>query len=149
MNPLNRLTAPLFGLCLALSSFAPRQTVAHDAGTQMSAIAKVFLAALTPEQKAKASFGFSDEERENWHFIPRERKGLPMKEMTPRASRAERIGARCIVSQLDTTREAKQKSGMTINSPYAARKLRSGFIASSVIIGEGSVRVITSGANCG
>lgn len=83
MNPLNRLTVPLFGLCLALSSFAPRQTVAHDAGTQMSAIAKVFLAALTPEQKAKASFGFSDEERENWHFIPRERKGLPMKEMTP------------------------------------------------------------------
>lgn len=49
----------------------------------MSAIAKVFLSALTPEQKAKACFEFGSEERENWHFIPRERKGLPMKEMTP------------------------------------------------------------------
>jgi hypothetical protein len=48
----------------------------------MSAIAKVFLAALNPEQKTKACFEFAAEERENWHFIPRERKGLPLKEMT-------------------------------------------------------------------
>jgi hypothetical protein len=31
---------------------------------------------LTPEQKAKATFAFQDEERFNRHFIPRERKGL-------------------------------------------------------------------------
>ncbi len=75
--------SPFLGICLAFSSFTLRNVEAHDAGTQMSAIAKVFLAALTPEQKAKACFDFAAEERENWHFIPRERKGLPLKEMTP------------------------------------------------------------------
>jgi hypothetical protein len=49
----------------------------------MAAIAKVFLTSLAPGQKARASFDFADAERENWHFIPRERKGLPMKDMTP------------------------------------------------------------------
>jgi hypothetical protein len=41
-----------------------------------------FLASLTPEQMQKATFQFEDEERFNWHFIPRERKGLPLREMT-------------------------------------------------------------------
>jgi len=83
MHLAQRLSASLFGICLAFSSLTPRTAGAHDAGSQMSAIAKVFLAALTPEQKAKATFEFAAEERENWHFIPRERKGLPLKEMTP------------------------------------------------------------------
>ena len=83
MHLAQRLSVPFLGICLAFSSFTPRSADAHDAGTQMSAIAKVFLAALTPEQKAKACFEFGAEERENWHFIPRERKGLPLKEMTP------------------------------------------------------------------
>ncbi|WP_395748611.1 DUF3500 domain-containing protein [Prosthecobacter sp.] len=83
MHLAQRLSIPFLGICLAFSSFSVRKAEAHDAGAQMSAIAKVFLAALTPEQKAKASFEFAAEERENWHFIPRERKGLPLKEMTP------------------------------------------------------------------
>jgi hypothetical protein len=36
-----------------------------------------FLAALTPEQRAKATFSFEDAERSNWFFVPIERKGLP------------------------------------------------------------------------
>ena len=83
MHLAQRLSVPFFGICLAFSSFTPRTAGAHEAGTQMAAIAKVWLAALTPEQKAKACFEFAAEERENWHFIPRERKGLPLKEMTP------------------------------------------------------------------
>lgn len=83
MHLAQRLSVPFLGICLAMSGFTPRTAGAHDAGTQMSAIAKVFLAALNPEQKAKACFEFAAEERENWHFIPRERKGLPLKEMTP------------------------------------------------------------------
>jgi len=55
---------------------------AHEAVQQMVDTAKWFLTALNPEQKAKASFEFTAEERENWHFVPRERKGLPIKEMT-------------------------------------------------------------------
>ena len=47
----------------------------------MAGAAHNFVASLSAEQKAKASFGMGDEERLNWHFIPRERKGLPLREM--------------------------------------------------------------------
>jgi hypothetical protein len=57
---------------------------AHDshAVEEMATAARSFLATLDPEQKAKAQFTFTDEERKNWHFIPRPRKGLPLKEMS-------------------------------------------------------------------
>jgi hypothetical protein len=42
-----------------------------------------FLAALSPEQLEKVKFPFEDDERMNWHFIPKERKGLALREMTP------------------------------------------------------------------
>ncbi|HEX7901645.1 MAG TPA: DUF3500 domain-containing protein [Planctomycetota bacterium] len=51
------------------------------AGAEMAKAADAFLAGLTPEQKAKACFELGDAERLNWHFIPRPRKGLPIKEM--------------------------------------------------------------------
>jgi hypothetical protein len=49
----------------------------------MTEAANRFLAALSPEQRAKATFQFSDDERMNWHFIPKERKGLTLREMSP------------------------------------------------------------------
>ncbi len=52
----------------------------------MVAAAKNFLSALTPEQQAKASFKFEDDQRLVWHFIPDSmfpRKGLSFKEMEP------------------------------------------------------------------
>lgn len=67
-------------LLIPLGDFRLR---AHDAGSQMSALAREILSVLRPEQRAQATFKFEDEERENWHFIPRERKGLPLKDMTP------------------------------------------------------------------
>ncbi len=70
----------LSALALSLSLLAPLR--AHDASNEMAAAANNFLATLTPEQKQKASFEFPDEERKNWHFIPRVRKGLPLKELT-------------------------------------------------------------------
>ena len=50
-------------------------------GLAMSASAKGFLAAITPAQKGEAFFKFDDPERLNWHFIPRPRKGLPLKSL--------------------------------------------------------------------
>src|SRR5712692_4984153 len=47
----------------------------------MAGAAHNFLVSLSSEQKAKATFPMENEERLNWHFIPRERKGLPLKEM--------------------------------------------------------------------
>jgi Protein of unknown function (DUF3500) len=49
----------------------------------MSDTAKAFLASLDPEQRARATFQFQDEERFDWHYIPKERKGLPLKDMRP------------------------------------------------------------------
>ena len=49
----------------------------------MTETANRFLAALSPEQRVKATFQFSDDERMNWHFIPKERKGLTLGEMSP------------------------------------------------------------------
>jgi hypothetical protein len=49
----------------------------------MTDAAKHFLASLPPDQKARATFAFTDEERFNWHFIPRVRKGLAFREMAP------------------------------------------------------------------
>jgi hypothetical protein len=49
----------------------------------MTQAATNFLASLTPEQREQATFKFEDEERFNFHFIPRERKGLALREMTP------------------------------------------------------------------
>jgi Protein of unknown function (DUF3500) len=51
-------------------------------GLEMANAANNFLAALTPEQQAKATYAFENEERFDWHFIPKPRKGLPFKEMT-------------------------------------------------------------------
>ena len=60
-------------------------------GNHMGESASRFLAALDDSQKAQATYGFDDPERLNWHFIPRPRKGLPIKAMTP-AQRALAFG---------------------------------------------------------
>jgi hypothetical protein len=49
----------------------------------MARAAATFLETLDNGQRAKAQYAFDSEERFNWHFVPRARKGLPLKEMTP------------------------------------------------------------------
>ena len=49
----------------------------------MTDTARAFLNSLTPEQRAQATYPFQDEQRFDWHFIPKPRKGLPFREMTP------------------------------------------------------------------
>lgn len=48
----------------------------------MSAAAKALLAALDDAQRGKAQKAFEDANREDWHFVPMARQGLPLKEMT-------------------------------------------------------------------
>jgi hypothetical protein len=52
-------------------------------GHLMSEAADAFLNSLTADQRAKAAFAFEDEQRFDWHFIPRPRKGIPFKELDP------------------------------------------------------------------
>jgi hypothetical protein len=69
----------LFLILLLLASPA----LAHTPAEEMAGAANNFLAALSPDQRAKAVYEMKDEERFDWHFIPKPRKGLPIKEMTP------------------------------------------------------------------
>lgn len=73
-------------VCLAGVAYVAQQ--AEPAGAKMAQAATRFLAALTPDQKAKATFAFTDKERLNWHFIPLQdkerkstRKGVPLEAM--------------------------------------------------------------------
>ncbi|MGV3774237.1 MAG: DUF3500 domain-containing protein [Verrucomicrobiales bacterium] len=57
--------------------------MAHDLVEEMSEAANAFLNTLNEEQKKKAVFELKDDERLNWHFVPKKRNGLAFKEMSP------------------------------------------------------------------
>lgn len=78
---LKSVLLPLAFLTATLA--VPTTSPAHEAAAQMAEVANTLLGTLSDEQRDIATFEFADEERENWHFIPRERKGLSMKVMTP------------------------------------------------------------------
>lgn len=60
-------------LCLHLSAEAQNTTIALKA--------KEFLSLLDDAQAEKARYEFEDEERYNWHFVPRDRNGLSFNDM--------------------------------------------------------------------
>lgn len=72
-----RLGAAAIGIMLLTSAYH-RLT----SSSLMAESANRFLASLTPEQRAKATFAFEEDERQNWHFVPIERKGLALREMS-------------------------------------------------------------------
>jgi hypothetical protein len=73
---------PLLTCAALLATAAILQSAArHRAAAAMAEGAKNFLAGLTPEQRAKATFDFGDNQRLDWHYVPRARKGIPLKEM--------------------------------------------------------------------
>jgi Protein of unknown function (DUF3500) len=71
-------------LALIAGAIAPVSRLqAHDAAGSMVNAAQNLIATFDEAQKAKAFFAFSAEERQNWHFIPKERLGLTLHDMTP------------------------------------------------------------------
>lgn len=66
---------------LAALILLPKVAVAEQAVHEMTGAATTFLSSLTDEQRAVASFDFGNDERLNWHFIPKDRKGLPLNKM--------------------------------------------------------------------
>ena len=67
-------------LCGALL-YQQQKPAPENSGSGMVTATKAFLETLNEEQTAKASFEYNGEERLNWHFIPRERKGLPLRDL--------------------------------------------------------------------
>jgi hypothetical protein len=66
-----------------VAAFAAGGLIAAErSSAAMAASADRFLAGLTADERKQAAFPFDAEERLNWHYIPRARKGLPIKAMT-------------------------------------------------------------------
>jgi hypothetical protein len=53
------------------------------AQADLSSPANAFVASLDAGQKEKTVFTYENEERYNWHFVPRSRRGIPFQDMTP------------------------------------------------------------------
>lgn len=69
-------------VCFAMAAMMWAQAQQPEpSGKGMAEAAAAFLASLKPEQAAQAQFGYDDAERLNWHFIPRPRKGLPLRDL--------------------------------------------------------------------
>lgn len=55
---------------------------ASDPASDMADAASRFLAALSEEQRAKTTFAWTNDERLNWQFVPVERKGIQVRELS-------------------------------------------------------------------
>ena len=68
---------------VALAASVGWTAAAPDVAEEMIDRARHFLMSLDEGQRARAKFAFDDEERLNWHFIPRDREGVPYGDFTP------------------------------------------------------------------
>lgn len=72
---------PFLLLCGILSACSRSSSRQMPDTRSLSETAAVFLNTLSDAQREKALFPFDSAERFNWHFVPRERKGIPVKEL--------------------------------------------------------------------
>src|SRR3972149_4612181 len=76
----------LFLFALAFAAAFALGASAHEKDSDaadMTEGAGRLLRSLTPDLKSQVSFPYGSDERFNWHYIPRDRKGVPFKAMTP------------------------------------------------------------------
>src|SRR5262245_25517623 len=73
--------------CHASGQGAALSEVSDSVRAAMAAAAVAWLNALPSDARRRAVFGMPDKERENWHYVPRRREGVPFKEM-PASARA-------------------------------------------------------------
>ncbi len=69
----------LLGATLAACSSSSSKNT--DNNRSLAQTAEAFLNTLTPEQRNRTVFPFDSAERFNWHFVPKERHGLAIREM--------------------------------------------------------------------
>jgi hypothetical protein len=77
----------------------PVITPASPISSELAVATRDFLASLRPEQRQRAVFDFENRERVNWHFVPRQRRGLPLKDMSPEQQELARRILRTALSQ--------------------------------------------------
>ncbi|MDX2283159.1 MAG: DUF3500 domain-containing protein [Bacteroidia bacterium] len=81
------ITLALLGLCgsavLLWQAFTPRSGQAVPVSPALVEAAAACYASLDESQRARALLPFGSDERQNWHFYPKERAGLPLELMRP------------------------------------------------------------------
>jgi Protein of unknown function (DUF3500) len=82
--------ACLVGVLMLGALLAAKTSDQRASGLRMSEAGRAFLKTLDDDQRAQATFRYDDPERLNWHYIPRARKGLPLKSLNPAARAAAR-----------------------------------------------------------
>ena len=60
---------------------ANAQQARIDLTQEMVEATNAFVSSLSVQQRNNGIYTFEDEERFNWHFIPRDRKGVPFRSM--------------------------------------------------------------------
>ena len=72
----------IFAIPIALLQAEESHESAPIVAQEMIAAAENFLAMLTPEQRKRAAYPFTDDKESRYfHFVPIERNGLPLKDM--------------------------------------------------------------------
>lgn len=98
-----RATSAILMLALlSIAGFRRPPLAAGDPGipgASMTIAAEHWLATLDEELKAKALYPFADAERKNWHFVPKMRNGVSLKQMSNPQRRAAHALMRSALSQ--------------------------------------------------
>ncbi len=77
MRRWTRVALAVFTLALLTAAYERLQS-----NSIMTDAARAYLASLPPDLRARTMFPFATEERTNWHFVPIERKGVALREMS-------------------------------------------------------------------
>lgn len=72
----NDSTMEKYLLVLVFASFS-----AFGQQADLARQAELFISSLSPDLKTKAVYGFDDSERFNWHFVPKSRNGVSLREL--------------------------------------------------------------------
>ncbi len=75
------IKAGIFLFLIAINSSSCRSQSTVNVSNSMSAAASKFLETLSARQKARTQFLFNEEERYNWHYIPKNRKGISLSDL--------------------------------------------------------------------
>src|SRR5689334_10253667 len=89
----------------------PSDAEMQRAAAEMAEAALSFWNALSPELQAKCKFPFDDKQRFDWHFIPRDRKGITWNDMT---SAQQALGHAFLASGLSSRGYRQAESIMSL-----------------------------------
>ena len=83
-RPLTLVTAiaPLFFVFVAVAAVRTTEPDSLDTGSQMTVAAQDYLKTLSNSELERGTWALNAEERFDWHFIPRDRYGVRLKDMT-------------------------------------------------------------------